>query len=76
VDDGFPVVTFHFEGDLSLDVHPHDYLFQNGVINHKSCLVFREHITSNIASTVLTQNSIVVMLAYVVHYFIYCVMFM
>ncbi|CAM0945986.1 unnamed protein product [Alopecurus aequalis] len=30
VDDGFPVVTFHFEGDLPLNVYPHDYLFQNG----------------------------------------------
>ncbi|XP_052144682.1 aspartic proteinase 39-like isoform X1 [Oryza glaberrima] len=30
VDDGFPEVTFHFEGDVSLIVSPHDYLFQNG----------------------------------------------
>nr|DAD37169.1 TPA_asm: hypothetical protein HUJ06_007810 [Nelumbo nucifera] len=28
VDDGFPVVTFHFENSLSLVVYPHDYLFQ------------------------------------------------
>ncbi|KAK3034146.1 hypothetical protein RJ639_033489, partial [Escallonia herrerae] len=28
VDDGFPVVTFHFEGSVSLAVYPHDYLFQ------------------------------------------------
>uniref|UniRef100_A0A5B6YJP9 Putative aspartic proteinase-like protein 2 n=1 Tax=Davidia involucrata TaxID=16924 RepID=A0A5B6YJP9_DAVIN len=28
VDDGFPVVTFHFENSLSLTVYPHDYLFQ------------------------------------------------
>nr|XP_017225601.1 PREDICTED: aspartic proteinase-like protein 2 isoform X2 [Daucus carota subsp. sativus] len=27
VDDGFPVVTFHFEDSLSLSVYPHDYLF-------------------------------------------------
>ncbi|XP_062223324.1 aspartic proteinase 36-like [Phragmites australis] len=30
VDDGFPIITFHFEGDLILNVYPHDYLFQNG----------------------------------------------
>ncbi|KAL2482242.1 Eukaryotic aspartyl protease family protein [Forsythia ovata] len=28
VDDGFPVVTFHFEDSLSLSVYPHDYLFK------------------------------------------------
>lgn len=28
VDDGFPVVKFHFEGSLTLTVYPHDYLFQ------------------------------------------------
>lgn len=28
VDDGFPVVTFHFENSLSLAVYPHEYLFQ------------------------------------------------
>jgi hypothetical protein len=31
VDDGFPIITFSFEGDLTLNVYPHDYLFQNGV---------------------------------------------
>ncbi|KAL6634338.1 hypothetical protein ACP70R_027009 [Stipagrostis hirtigluma subsp. patula] len=30
VDDGFPIITFNFEGDLTLNVYPHDYLFQNG----------------------------------------------
>ncbi|XP_073117886.1 aspartic proteinase 36 isoform X3 [Elaeis guineensis] len=29
VDDGFPDVVFHFENSLSLNVYPHDYLFQN-----------------------------------------------
>ncbi|XP_078432490.1 aspartic proteinase 36-like [Wolffia australiana] len=29
VDDGFPVVTLHFENSLSLRVYPHDYLFEN-----------------------------------------------
>jgi hypothetical protein len=57
VDNGFPVVTFHFEGDLSLNVQPHDYLFQNGVINLIFCLVFS--VTSNITSIVLAHNSIV-----------------
>ncbi|XP_030540752.1 aspartic proteinase 36-like [Rhodamnia argentea] len=28
VDDGFPVVKFHFDGSLALAVYPHDYLFQ------------------------------------------------
>ncbi|XP_051139999.1 aspartic proteinase 36-like [Andrographis paniculata] len=28
IDDGFPVVTFHFENSLSLPVYPHDYLFE------------------------------------------------
>ncbi|KAJ8747891.1 hypothetical protein K2173_012781 [Erythroxylum novogranatense] len=28
VDDGFPVVKFHFDGSLTLSVYPHDYLFQ------------------------------------------------
>ncbi|VFQ95577.1 unnamed protein product [Cuscuta campestris] len=28
VDDGFPVVTFTFNGSLKLTVYPHDYLFQ------------------------------------------------
>uniref|UniRef100_A0A2P2KCD6 Peptidase A1 domain-containing protein n=1 Tax=Rhizophora mucronata TaxID=61149 RepID=A0A2P2KCD6_RHIMU len=28
VDDGFPVVKFHFEESLILTVYPHDYLFQ------------------------------------------------
>ncbi|GMY13909.1 aspartic proteinase-like protein 2 isoform X2 [Fagus crenata] len=28
VDDGFPIVKFHFEGNLSLTVYPHEYLFQ------------------------------------------------
>ncbi|KAL3523311.1 hypothetical protein ACH5RR_016145 [Cinchona calisaya] len=27
IDDGFPVVTFHFEGSLSLTVYPHEYFF-------------------------------------------------
>ena len=31
VDDGFPVVTLHFEKSLSLKVQPHDYFFQNDV---------------------------------------------
>ncbi|CAL5058284.1 unnamed protein product [Urochloa decumbens] len=30
VDDGFPIITFSFEGNLTLNVYPHDYLFQNG----------------------------------------------
>ncbi|CAA7404782.1 unnamed protein product [Spirodela intermedia] len=29
VDDGFPIVTLHFENSLSLRVYPHDYLFQS-----------------------------------------------
>lgn len=29
VDDGFPLVTLHFDKSLSLRVHPHDYFFQN-----------------------------------------------
>ncbi|KAK4797109.1 hypothetical protein SAY86_029435 [Trapa natans] len=28
VDDGFPEVTFHFEGSLTMKVYPHEYLFQ------------------------------------------------
>ncbi|GER28832.1 eukaryotic aspartyl protease family protein [Striga asiatica] len=28
VDDGFPVVKFHFEGSLILTVYPHEYLFE------------------------------------------------
>ncbi|KAI6684360.1 hypothetical protein NL676_030273 [Syzygium grande] len=28
VDNGFPVVKFHFNGSLALAVYPHDYLFQ------------------------------------------------
>ncbi|CAA3021087.1 aspartic ase 2 [Olea europaea subsp. europaea] len=28
VDNGFPVVTFHFENSLSLTVYPHEYLFR------------------------------------------------
>lgn len=32
VDDGFPEVIFNFENSLSLHVYPHDYLFQNEVI--------------------------------------------
>ncbi|KAI4981247.1 hypothetical protein ZWY2020_021732, partial [Hordeum vulgare] len=31
VDDGFPIITFHFEGGLPLNIHPHDYVFQNRV---------------------------------------------
>ncbi|XP_066327362.1 aspartic proteinase 36-like [Miscanthus floridulus] len=38
IDDGFPVVTFSFEGDLTLNVYPHDYLFQNG--NDLYCMGF------------------------------------
>ncbi|KAJ1279088.1 hypothetical protein BS78_04G128700 [Paspalum vaginatum] len=38
VDDGFPVITFSFEGGLTLDVYPHDYLFQNG--NDLYCVGF------------------------------------
>ncbi|KAM0916059.1 hypothetical protein ACQ4PT_010413 [Festuca glaucescens] len=34
VDDGFPKITFHFEGDLGLHVYPHDYFFQNGHISN------------------------------------------
>ncbi|KAL6841984.1 hypothetical protein ACP4OV_028184 [Aristida adscensionis] len=30
VDDGFPIITFNFEDDLTLNVYPHDYLFENG----------------------------------------------
>ncbi|KAL5665386.1 hypothetical protein ACJX0J_025494, partial [Zea mays] len=29
VDDGFPVITFSFEGGLTMNVYPDDYLFQN-----------------------------------------------
>ncbi|KAJ4787961.1 Eukaryotic aspartyl protease family protein [Rhynchospora pubera] len=29
IDDGFPEVVFNFENNLTLHVHPHDYLFQN-----------------------------------------------
>ncbi|XP_062219049.1 aspartic proteinase 36-like [Phragmites australis] len=32
VDDEFPIITFHFEGDLTLNVYP-DYLLQNGVVD-------------------------------------------
>ncbi|XP_043804932.1 aspartic proteinase 36 isoform X2 [Manihot esculenta] len=28
VDDGFPVVKFHFEDSLTLSIYPHEYLFQ------------------------------------------------
>ncbi|KAL2526199.1 Eukaryotic aspartyl protease family protein [Abeliophyllum distichum] len=28
VDDGFPVITFHFQGKVLLPVYPHDYLFE------------------------------------------------
>ncbi|KAG8064390.1 hypothetical protein GUJ93_ZPchr0004g39078 [Zizania palustris] len=38
VDDGFPKITFHFEDDLSLNVYPHDYFFQNGYSTTKLCL--------------------------------------
>ncbi|WVZ75419.1 hypothetical protein U9M48_023470 [Paspalum notatum var. saurae] len=38
VDDGFPVITFSFEGDLTLNVYPHDYLFRNG--NDLYCVGF------------------------------------
>ncbi|EHA8587166.1 putative Aspartic proteinase-like protein 2 [Cocos nucifera] len=31
VDDGFPNINFHFENSLSLNVYPHDYLFQNEI---------------------------------------------
>lgn len=30
VDDGFPIVTFHFEDSLELSVYPHDYFFTIG----------------------------------------------
>lgn len=33
VDDGFPTVTFHFDGSLSLTVYAHEYLFQLGMGN-------------------------------------------
>lgn len=33
IDDGFPVVKFHFEDSLTLTVYPHDYLFEV----HVSC---------------------------------------
>jgi hypothetical protein len=32
VDDDFPKITFHFENDLPLNVYPHDYFFENGVM--------------------------------------------
>jgi len=38
IDDGFPVITFSFEGDLTLNVYPDDYLFQNG--NDLYCMGF------------------------------------
>lgn len=38
VDDGFPVITYSFEGDLTLNVYPRDYLFQNG--NDLYCVGF------------------------------------
>lgn len=28
VDDGFPIVSFHFDKSLTLTVYPHEYLFQ------------------------------------------------
>ncbi|KAL7148461.1 hypothetical protein ABFS83_06G179800 [Erythranthe nasuta] len=28
VDDGFPIINFHFEDSLTLPVHPHNYLFE------------------------------------------------
>ncbi|GJN30657.1 hypothetical protein PR202_gb18982 [Eleusine coracana subsp. coracana] len=31
VDEAFPTITFHFDGDLALSMHPHDYLLHNGV---------------------------------------------
>lgn len=31
VDNGFPVVSFHFEDSLSLTVYPHEYLFKISV---------------------------------------------
>ncbi|KAL6660407.1 hypothetical protein ACP70R_001953 [Stipagrostis hirtigluma subsp. patula] len=40
VDDGFPTITFHFEGDLPLHVYPHDYFFQNG--NDVYCVGFQD----------------------------------
>ncbi|KAK3148036.1 hypothetical protein QOZ80_3BG0289810 [Eleusine coracana subsp. coracana] len=30
VDEAFPTITFHFDGDLALSMHPHDYLLHNG----------------------------------------------
>ncbi|PWZ25835.1 Aspartic proteinase-like protein 2 [Zea mays] len=38
LDEEFPVITFSFEGDLTLNVYPHDYLFQNG--NDLYCMGF------------------------------------
>ncbi|KAG8641570.1 hypothetical protein MANES_12G004300v8 [Manihot esculenta] len=34
VDDGFPVVKFHFEDSLTLSIYPHEYLFQIRVSKH------------------------------------------
>ncbi|KAK8944049.1 Aspartic proteinase-like protein 2 [Platanthera guangdongensis] len=34
VDDGFPIITFHFEDSLELPVYPHDYFFTVGNIDH------------------------------------------
>lgn len=39
VDDAFPVVTFHFEDSLSLDVYPHEYLFE--VADQEWCVGFQ-----------------------------------
>ncbi|XP_048323928.2 aspartic proteinase 36 [Ziziphus jujuba] len=36
VDDGFPVITLHFDKSLILTVYPHDYLFQ--VRDHVWCI--------------------------------------
>ncbi|XP_026419217.1 aspartic proteinase-like protein 2 isoform X1 [Papaver somniferum] len=33
VDDGFPLIKFHFEDSLTLTVYPHDYLFSYHVSN-------------------------------------------
>jgi hypothetical protein len=51
IDDGFPVVTFSFEGDLTLNVYPHDYLFQNGVRYHLFSLLFLSNISNNSVSS-------------------------
>ncbi|KAL3653933.1 hypothetical protein CASFOL_003614 [Castilleja foliolosa] len=43
VDDGFPVVKFHFEGSLVLPVYPHNYLFQ--IRDNEYCIGFQNSAT-------------------------------